>query len=87
MKAEIVKSCRDSETSKQYTRTLSRRLRAEISKRGWTYRDCARALGIHENTTYRWLETKNPTAPSLFMLAKLCRLLNIDANKLLGISR
>lgn len=75
------------ETERAYNRALSRRIAHAIHEKGWTYRQCGEAIGASENTVYRWVETKNPTVPRPYKLAKLCVLLGIDSNELLGIRR
>ena len=76
---------RASEHDKAYNRALSKRIAHAIHARGWTYKKCGDALGVSENTVYRWTEKKNPTTPRLSTLAKLCVVLGMDANDLLGI--
>ena len=76
-----------SENERAYNRELSKRIAHAIHMKGWTYRECGEAVGASENTVYRWTENKNPTVPRPYKLAKLCVLLRIDANELLGIRR
>lgn len=76
-----------SEAEKRYNRALSRRISRVIHARGWTYRDAGKAIGVCENTVYRWTEGKAPLSPSAMNLAKLCRVCGIDANELLGVRR
>ena len=74
------------EIEKEYNRALSRRIARAIHAAGMTYGECARALGLHENTVYRWTCSK-PTIPRPYTLARLCAALGIDANDLLGVRR
>ena len=75
------------EAEKVYNRALSRRIAKAIHRRDWTYREAGKAIGVCENTVYRWTEGKAPLAPSAMNLAKLCRVCDLDANELLGVKR
>lgn len=73
------------DAQRAYEETLARRLMDACYARGWTYRDLARASGIHENSVYLYATGKSTPQP--YYLAKMCVALKLDANRLLGIRR
>ncbi|WP_366915223.1 helix-turn-helix domain-containing protein [Companilactobacillus sp.] len=40
---------------------------------GWTKRECAKRLGVHEKTIYRWERRSAPTETAAFLMQRLSR--------------
>ena len=69
----------------RFDRAVTRRLRMVLASREISVTELANAIGVSRNTLYMNLEHK--TSPSLYTVAKICAVLELDANKLLGIRR
>lgn len=62
---------------------IQRRLREEIINSGLTQKEIAQAIGVSPQTVSRY--TRDDIFPALDTLAKLCQLLDISADYILGI--
>lgn len=69
----------------KFDRIVVNKIRVEIARREINITKLAEAVGVSRNTLYMNLEHK--TSPSLYTIAKICKVLDLDANKLLGIRR
>lgn len=63
---------------------IKRRISEEIMQSGLRQSEIAKRLGIKQPTVYEYV--KMISLPSLDTLAKLCILLDLDANYILGIT-
>lgn len=64
--------------------TIQQRLADEISNSELTQTQIAKLVGVNQAQISRYLSHKK--LPSVETLANLCKVLNIDANYILGIS-
>lgn len=62
---------------------IQRRLREEIINSGLTQKEIAQAIGVSPQTVSRYM--RDDIFPALDTLAKLCQLLDISADYILGI--
>lgn len=62
---------------------IQRRLREEIINSGLTQKEIAQAIGVSPQTVSRYMH--DDIFPALDTLAKLCQLLDIAADYILGI--
>lgn len=62
---------------------IQRRLREEIINSGLTQKEIAQAIGVSPQTVSRYM--RDDIFPALDTLAKLCQLLDIAADYILGI--
>lgn len=62
---------------------IQRRLRKEIINSGLTQKEIAQAIGVSPQTVSRYM--RDDIFPALDTLAKLCQLLDISADYILGI--
>ena len=62
---------------------IQRRLREEIINSGLTQKEIAQAIGVSPQTFSRYM--RDDIFPALDTLAKLCQLLDISADYILGI--
>ena len=69
----------------RFDRMVMVKIRKEITGREINVTQLAKEIGFSRNALYQNLEHK--TSPSLFTVAKICKVLDLDANKLLGIRR
>ena len=69
----------------RFDRMVMVKVRKELAGREIPISELASAIGLSRNALYMNLEHK--TSPSLFTVAKICKVLDLDANKLLGIRR
>lgn len=69
----------------RFDRMVMVKIRKEIAGREISVTKLAKAINLSRNALYMNLEHK--TSPSLFTVAKICKVLDLDANKLLGIRR
>ena len=63
---------------------IQRRLREEIKNSGMAQRDIAAAIGVSPQTVSRYM--RDDIFPSLDTLARLCVLLDVSADYILGIT-
>ena len=68
---------------RDYERAATARLMRECGRRGYLYRDVARATGIQENTVYGYSAGNH--APGLGAFAKICAACGVSADKVLGL--
>ena len=62
---------------------IQRRLREEIKNCGLTQKEIAKAIGVSPQTVSRYMH--GDIFPALDTLARLCRLLDISSDYILGI--
>ena len=72
-----------STAKKLYDDALARKLRAAIAASDYNIKTLTEAAKIPTNTLYNILLYHH--APSCFYVAKICSVLKIDANELLGV--
>lgn len=63
---------------------IQRRLREEIKNSGMAQRDIATAIGVSPQTVSRYM--RDDIFPALDTLARLCVLLDVSADYILGIT-
>ena len=63
---------------------IQRRLREEIKNSGMAQRDIAAAIGVSSQTVSRYM--RDDIFPALDTLARLCVLLDVSADYILGIT-
>ena len=71
-----------SDSEKAYNRALCKRISEAVGD--MPHAELARRLGVHEQSVYRWL--RRDYVPSIVNVAKICRVLELDANELLGVA-
>lgn len=74
-----------SSARKLYDDTLCRKLRMALAATDMNMKELSKAAAIPYGTVYNILNRK--CAPSAFALSKICCVLGIDANELLGVRR
>jgi len=74
----------ESTAKKLYDDAVRKKLRMAIAASDMTVKELSRLSGIPYNTLHNILSKKH--AASMFCASKLCRVLNIDANFLMGVN-
>ena len=69
----------------RFDRMVTVKIRKELAVREVSITELAKAIDLSRDALYQNLEHK--TSPSLYTVAKICKVLGLDANKLLGIRR
>ena len=72
-------------TKDKYTAEFARRLRALMGAANISQAELARRIGLHESTMTGYYNGKS--VPNGYTIAKMVEVLDVDANKLLGVKR
>ena len=73
-----------SETSQNYQKILSQRLRDVIKQKGLDQKDIAEKMGLSLTTVNTWFRPSSPSAPIFNRLCELAELLNVSLDYLAG---
>ena len=63
---------------------IQRRLREAIEQSGYTQREIAQKIGVSEQTVSKYM--RRNVFPALDTLAKLCAVLDVSADEILGLT-
>lgn len=70
---------------KLYAHSFSKRLRVLMIQKELKARDLSKLMNVSLESAYKWIN--GSSLPNVYNAAKLCRVLEVDANEFIGVKR